>query len=488
MSEGQPVRSDQQSSELLPPSDSIQQPLPAGRQQNLEGKQKQPVKNGPDRLTASHTGQRTFNEPTMTPTIEQPGRWFSPAGVLWPAQSKVKEAAKVCIQIKAHGSSHGMPVKGQLQILGQAWHKARLISPNSKAPSKPVGDADVIEAAAAQISTMADRLWRLLPWQAAEQPAPNLAKDVMLFEAEVPNSLLQMLVDRLEQQNTAQVTGLGASVRQHTEQSRLQEPELVKLKLQTDFVVQEFDVQARLPVVWLLGPDTVSCEAVWQRLTQPDAPDVRATQASPDGATLEQLEESAASFSQRLQQRLSKLTGKDVLSQVAAMQLPSARQAGIDYVLVRHSTLPFVDLLSVVGLVLRQMARPDTKQKLSTAGLSGRMRAVYHRRGLQSLQTELHQGGLPDAFVFVLRGATDDCASAGLADLSSQVSALQVALLGVSVGMQHNANNLKQFGPEQWVVLPEDLQSGSSAEASQLRQRLHALMYSRMVGQRSSKL
>lgn len=449
------------------------------------------VQQGDDRSLqggVAQTLQANTQQQGSAATPAQPGRWLSPASFGWPAQRSSKDSATLRVQIKLHGSAHGMPVTGQLQLLGQGWCKAKLISSSgsNSTPGSLTTPSNSISAAATQSESLTGHVWRRLIWKSADQsqaddkPRP----DVMLWEAEVPITVLQKLVDRLEEhraESAGNVATSGQQLQVGCPRAE-QKPELMQLRLQTDFVTKQHAVQAHLPVVWVLGPEPAHCQSVWRGLTRLGEPG--SAELKDEASTNRELDWLSQPFSQRLKQRLGKLklSGRDTAAQQASMPSVCAVRAGVQYVRVNSAGAPFLDVLYCVHFTMLQMLQQSTQQQF--ASLAARVRAVYHRHQLQQLQDSLQQTGVPSAIIFVVGSLVDDKVAAGLNSFAKEASK-HLAVLGVADG---ETKSLHSTAIEQWVTLPSDIDDRSTAQISGLRRHLHAAMYLRMNSLLQAKL
>lgn len=421
-----------------------------------------------------------------TKAAEQSGRWFAPPSMRWPVQSK--QTAKLRLHIKVLGSAHGMPIIGQLQVLGLLWCKAKLVRDSSTTDSAR-SPSESISAAAAQVGSFASRLYPRFLWKNAEQPQSSAVRpDAMLVEADVPVHVLQMLVSRLEEQHTVNADSDGGGEQPAQAHSEGQQAQLLSLRLQTDFVTLQHPVQASLPVVWVLGPDAARCQAIWRTLTRVEDSVEQGLKLKSGNNASEELGDVSQPFSQRLKQRLGhlKLLGRDSAGQQSPMPTVCACRAGVQYVNVSLADVPFPALLSCVSFVMLQMFQQGAQQKF--VSLASRMRAVYHRQQLQQLQQSLHHQGLLTAVVLAIDSTFDDKAAGELHEFVQQMLQNKVAVVGVANGLADETDSLSSIGVQQWVTLPAGVEAMLNDHDVGLRQRLHAAMYLQMRSPLTAKL
>ena len=444
----------------------------------------------PDAMQAPqpHGQQQDKTWAGSTKAAEQSGRWFAPPSMRWPVQSK--QTAKLRLQIKVPGSAHGMPIIGQLQVLGLLWCKAKLVRDSSATDgARSPNDSS---AAAAQVGSFASRLYPRFLWKNAEQLQSSAVRpDAMLFEADVPVHVFQTLVSRLEEQHANAAINAdpdGGGEQQAQAHNAGQQAQSLSLRLQSDFVTLQHQVQASLPVVWVIGQDAARCQAVWRTLTRDEDSAEQGLGLKAGNHASEELGDGSQPFSQRLKQRLGhlKLLGSGSAGQQSLMPIVCACRAGVQYVNVSLADVPFPALLSCVSFVMLQMFQQGAQQKF--VSLSSRMRAVYHRQQLQQLQQSLHHVGLPTAVVLAIGSTFDDKARGELREFVQQMLQSKLAVIGVATGLADDTDSLSSIGVQQWVTLPAGSEGLLNDHVVGLRQRLHAAMYSQMRSPLTAKL
>ena len=447
------------------------------------------------------------------------GRWLPPVSSRW--QGKQKQLPSLAIQVKVQGSVHGMPAKAQLQVLGQHWFKAKLTT-NSQQHSTAQPALLPSTHMQTQDESWRQKLLRRFPWlqpqpvDHREQPQP----ESMLFQVEVPFALLEAVAEGAERQQQAHLLlqkksqlnalrpeGLQASPTAQPgspaaspDAASLQQPPVMLLKLETDFLSKEQPVQVQLPVVWLLGADTQASQAVWQLLKS--AGQGRADQHQ-DARVIDPEPGPAPQGTQhRLKAALASLRRQKPSGQQAEPPQPQvvmAAIAGVLYVLLRPVGLRYIDLLSCTLSILAGFAddasvAPSHRQaEAFTQNLTSRVRAAYHRQQLDQLQLQLQHLGSPSGVVILHSTPVDAQLEHGLGLVAKQAGRMSIMRLGVSTSPHAIPLGLYGIPADDWVVLSTDTGLNSDMRLTpmfRLHQELRGSLAAFMFGlrQRRSRL
>lgn len=441
-----------------------------------------------DQTAVSSSGRAAFGAVVEA----RPNRWLPPVGVRWQG-GKQKQPPKALIRIQVQGSAHSMPVRAQLHVMGRTWCRARLLTSGLQQHRLPSPDAVL-----AQQPT--NTSWRQyfvhrLPWLQAHPLERQHARPAMLlFQAEVPVTLLQAIADDTAQQHShQQQQSQGHEQKQPCSQA-LQMPQgqletpagqpAMLLRLQTDFQTKEQAVHVQLPVVWLVGTDSSASQAVWRLLTATgQTPNSHLTDihSSPPG------DGKAGSAWQSAQHRFLKAVSM-VRRQAAPGQLqqpqPQLETAvlnGVHYAHIQAARMQSTDVLSCLLLLLFRFDRDSsvdgTLQPLGgpLQRLPARLRAVYHRQELQHLQSQLQDLRSPVGVLLAHGGAVDLQLSHAVTLVMKQARVMGIMSLGISRGHHVGSEGLFHIPSHDWVDVPHNSSNAHSGmHAMKLQQRLRA--------------
>lgn len=492
------------------PDQHVQGPLQQVTKQSSPGRrQKQRDQKQQSKGQLMDSSEATRQASVASPgsnTESKPGRWLPPVTGRW--QAKQKQLPRVTIQIRVQGSVHGMPTKAQLQILGQHWCKAKL---SSSTLLHSTAETDVLAAQELQESWR-QKLFRRLPWlqpQVTEQ-LPGAQPDVMLVTAEVPVALLQAVVKDTEWQHSSPTPSIQikppteSDVERQASLLAQQKLPAMLLKLETDFLSKEQAVQVQLPVVWVLGADVQASQAVWQLLTSASLQTGDAFAQQDSDSQGQRAGSKPDSRWQAAQDRL-RSTLTSLRRQTDSVQQPSQQQpqlvtavmSGVQYALIRPTSMRYIDLLSCVLLVLSRSATDglaaasQQQGQASSQDLSSRIRAAYHRQQLQQLQMQLDHLGAPSGIVLLHTGAVDAHLDHALSMVAKQASRMSIMRLGIRTIAGAASESLYGIPSDDWAFLPvgaDVIQSDRTLHKlhHKLRGSLTAVMHS--LGRNQSKL
>ncbi len=437
----------------------------------------------------------------------KPGRWLPPVGVRW--QGKPRPVPRLSVLIRVQGSVHSMPAQAKLHVLGHHWCKAQLISHTAQHSIRQL--PMVLSQQLPQ--QLQPQSWRqkLLPWlqpQAAQHQAQAPQADVILIQAEVPVTLLQTVVQDTELQQLLQrpagqqqVPPRDESAKQELPIMQQQQPPAMLLRIETDFVCKEQAVHVQLPVVWVLGEDTRASQAIWQLLTSAkQQPGAHAQQQEAD-RSMEPDGKKADSRWQAAQTRLrSALTTswrqRDPAEQQPRPQLVTAVMSGIQYALIRPTSMRYLDLLSCVLLTLSRLAGDQhtmlsvQQAEASLQNLPSRIRAAYHMQQLQQLQQQLQQLGSPSGVIMLHSGSVDMRSESALSLVAKQASRMNILRMGVSTTDHMASEGLYGISTDDWIRLPVDAGVDYSEHLQRLHQKLRGSLAAilQSLGSKHSKL
>jgi len=425
-------------------------------------------------------------DPDLDP---KPGRWLLPVGVRW--QGKQRHIPRLSVLIRVQGSVHSMPAQAKLHVLGHHWCKAQLISHTAQHSIRQPPMV-LLQQLPKQLQPQSwrQKLLRTLPWlqpQDALHQAQAHQADVIFIQAEVPVTLLQTVVQDTELQQRLlqqparqqQAPPRGEVARQDLpimQQQQQQQPPAMLLRIETDFVCKEQAVYIQLPVVWVLGDDTRASQAIWQLLTAKQQSGAHAQQQGGD-RLMESDPKKPDSRWQAAQSWLrSALTTtwrqRDPAEQQPRPQLVTAVMSGIQYALIRPTSMRYIELLSCVLLTLSRLAGDQhdmlslQQAEASLQNLPSRIRAAYH---MQQLQQQLQELGSPSGVMMLRTGPIDMRSEAALSLIAKQASRMNFMRMGVSTNGHMASEGLYGISADDWIRLPV------GADADYGEQHLHRL-------------
>lgn len=430
----------------------------------------------------------------------RPNRWLPPVVVRWQG-GRQKQPPKGLIRIQVQGSTHSMPVRAQLHVMGRTWCRAWLLPSSLQQHRLPSPDAIL-----AQQPT--NTSWRhffvhRLPWLQTHPLKRQHARPAMLFfQAEVPVTLLQAIADDTAQQHAHQQQQSQGHEQKQPHSQALQAPQgqletpagqpAMLLRLQTDFQTREQAVCVQLPVVWLIGTDTSASQAVWRLLTatgQTSNSHSTDVHSSPPG------DGKAGSTWQlaqhRFKQAVSMVRRQAVpgLLQQPQPQLETSVLNGVHYAHIQAARMQLTDVLSCLLLLLSRFDKDSivegTLQPLGgpLQRLPARLRAVYHRQELQHLQSQLQDLRPPVGVLLAHGGAVDLQLSQAVTLVMKQARVMGIMRLGIS--RQHHIGSEGMFNipANDWVeVLHNSSNAHSGMHAMKLQQRLRASLTAVLSG------
>ncbi len=446
------------------------------------------------------------HDPNLDP---KPGRWLPPVGVRW--QGKPKHIPRLSVLIRVQGSVHSMPAQAKLHVLGHHWCKAQLIRHTAQHSIRQLP----IVLSQQLPKQLQPQSWRqkLLPWlqpQVAHHQAQAPQPDVILILAEVPVTLLQTVVQDTEVQQHLLQQPVGqqqAPPRDELANQDLpimqqqQQPPAMLLRIETDFVCKEQAVHVQLPVVWLLGDDTTASQAVWELLTSAEQqPGAHAQQQEAD-RSMEPDVKKADSRWQAAQTRLRSALStswrqRGPAEQQPRPQLVTAVMSGIQYALIRPTSMQYVDLLPCVLLTLSRFAGDQhamlslQQAEASLQTLPSRIRAAYHMQQIQQLQQQLQELGSPSGVLMLHTGSSDTQSEGALNLIATQASQMNILRLGVSTSDDMASEGFYGILSDDWVSLPVDAGVDSSEHLQRLHQKLRGSLAAilQSLGRKHSKL
>ena len=430
------------------------------------------------------------------PNFDPKPGWLPPVGVRW--QGKPRHIPRLSVIIRVQGSVHSMPAQAKLHVLGHHWCKAQLISHTAHHSIRQLPMV-LSQPLPKQLQSQSwrQKLLRTLPWlqpQDAHHQAQAPQPDIILIQAELPVTLLQTVVQDAElQQQLLQRPAREQQAPPRDEAAKQdlpimqqqQQPPAMLLRIETDFVCKEQAVHVQLPVVWVLGDDTRASQAIWQLLTSAkQQPGAHAQQQAGD-ILLEADGKQPDSRWQAAQTRLrSALTTswrqRSPAEQQLRPQLMTAVISGIQYALIRPTSMRYVDLLSCVLLTLSRLAGDEhamlslQQAEVSLQNLQSRIRAAYHMQQLQQLQQQLQELGSPSGVIMLHTGSTDTQSEGALSLIAKQASRMNIMRMGVSTSEQMA---LYGISADDWIRLPV----GAHADYSEHLQRLHQKLRSSLA-------
>ena len=435
-------------------------------------------------------------DPNLDP---KPGRWLPPVGVRW--QGKPRPVPRLSVLIRVQGSVHSMPAQAKLHVLGHHWCKAQLISHTAQHSSRQLPMV-LSQQLPKQLQPQSwhQKLLRTLPWlqpPAARHQAQAAQPDVILIQAEVPVTLLQSVVQETELQQRLLQQPAGEQqapprdeeakqdlpIMQQQQQQQQQQPPAMLLRIETDFVCKEQAVQIQLPVVWVLGDDTRASHAVWQLLTSAkQQPGAHAQQQAGD-SSMEFDGKKPDSRWQAAQTRLRSALStswrqRGPAEQQSRPQLVTAVMSGIQYALIRPTSMRYIDLLSCVLLTLSRLAGDQhatlsvQQAEPSLQNLPSRIRAAYHMQQLQQLQQQLQELGPPSGVMVLHTGSIDMRSEGALNLIAKQASRMNVMRMGVSVTDHMASEALFGISADDWVRLPVGAGGSYNEHLQKLQQKL----------------
>ena len=330
---------------------------------------------------------------------------------------------------------------------------------------------------------------------------------MILIQAEVPVTLLQTVVQETELQRRLLQRPAGqqqAPPRDEAAKQDLpimqqqQQPPVMLLRIETDFVCKEQAVHVQLPVVWVLGDDTRASQAIWQLLTSAkQQPGARAQQQEADRSMESDGKKTDSRWHAAQTQLRSALSTswrqRGPAEQQPQPQLVTAVMAGIQYALIRPTSMQYVDLLSCVLLVLSRLAG-DQHAMLSLQqaeawlqNLPSRIRAAYHMQQIQQLQQQLQELGSPSGVLMLHSGSVDMRSESALSLIAKQASRMNILRMGVST-TDHMA--LYGISTDDWIRLPVDAGVDYSEHLQRLHQKLRGSLAAilQSLGRKHSKL
>ena len=463
-------------------------------------------------------------DPNLDP---KPGRWLPPVGVRW--QGKPRPIPKLSVLIRVQGSVHSMPAQAKLHVLGHHWCKAQLISHSAQHSIRqlPMVLSQQLHKQL-QPQSWRQKLLRTLPWlqpQAADHQAQAPQPDVILIQAEVPVTLLQTVVQDTELQQQV-LQGLAGQQQAPSRdeaakqdlpimQQQQQQPPAMLLRIETDFVCREQAVHIQLPVVWLLGDDTRASQTIWHLLTSAKQQPGACAQQQEADRSMEPDVKKADSRWQVAQTRLRSALStswrqRGPAEQQPRPQLVMAVMSGIQYALIRPTSMRYVDLLSGVLLVLSRLAGDQTamlsvqQAEASLQTLPSRIRAAYHMQQLQQLQQQLQELGSPSGVIMLHSGSVDMRSESALNLIARQASRMNILRMGVSTRehmastCEHMASTREHMASEglygisanDWIRLPVGVGVDYSEHLPRLHQKLRGSLaaFLQSLGRKQSKL
>lgn len=459
-------RPDASSSPQSPPAEisnaatQVSPPAP----QHVPITQPQPQTPPADQTVANSSGRAA----TSAVVVEaRPSRWLPPVGVRWQG-AKQKLPPKALVRIQVQGSVHSMPVRAQLHVMGQTWCRARLL-PSGLQQHWLLNPDAVLEQQPAQSSWRQFFVHRL-PWLQPNPIQRQHARPVMLlFQAEVPVTLLQGIADDIAQQHAHQQEQSRDREQKQPRPQASQAPEgqveqpAMLLRLQTDFQTREQAVQVQLPVVWLVGTDSSASQAVWQMLTATgQASNCQQSDAHSSSSGNGKAGSTWQAAQSRFRQALSMVQRQAAPGQLQQPQpqLETAVLSGVHYAHIQAASMQATDVLSCLLLLLSQSTRDSnvggTMQPVGgpLQRLPARLRAVYHRQELQHLKSQLQDLGPPSGVLLAHGGAVDIRLSHAVTLLMKQARVMGIMRLGICKGRHVGSEGLFSIPSKEWVELP----------------------------------
>ena len=158
---------------------------------------------------------------------------------------------------------------------------------------------------------------------------------------------------------------------------------------------------------------------------------------------------------------------------------------GIQYILIRPTSMRYEDPLSAVLMVLKHLG-PDSPgsplvQKQAEEmmqSLPARLRAAFHRQRLQELQQFLEQFGLPNGIILVHDEAFEQRVDRVLTLIARQARQLRLVEVGIATFVNKIPKELYGIPETGWIMLPNANQSQS--DGHKLQQRVQLLMRSQL--------
>ena len=432
-------------------------------------------------------------------TEARPSRWLLPVGVRWQG-SKQKPPPKAVVRICVQGNVHSMPVRAQLQVMGQTWCKARLLPSGPVQHRAPRPDAPM-EHQSGEISWR-QLLMQRLPWlQLQPVERQHAQQGVLCFQAEVPVALLHAIIDdqaqqlRHQQQQNWDEKHPSSQALQAPQQLEIESPTeqpAMLLRLQTDFQTREQAVQVQLPVVWLLGTDPAASQAIWQTLTAAQQPPKQTSTAHSNLPEDGKAGSAWQSAQQKFRQALSMVRRQEASGQLQQPQpqLETAIMSGVCYAHIQATRMQAVDMLSCLLMLLIQFTRDSVAAgpmplEGSLQRLPARLRAVYHRQELQSLQSRLLDLGPPSGVLLAHGGSVELKLSHAIGLMMKQANVMGITRLGITLsrGVHIGSEGLFSIPSDDWVELPHQT-GGARAETHVvgLQQRLRTSLTAAVSG------